>query len=60
MSRSIFDGSGAAKEALHGVWELGCLATKLFGVGGVQLESHAKQALKFSEFKFECPGMLQC
>jgi hypothetical protein len=53
MSRSIFDGSGAAKEALHGVWELGCLATKLFGVGGVQLESHAKQALKFSKFKLK-------
>jgi len=53
MSRSIFEGIGAAKEVLqnfkpicttapelgelHGVLELGCLAKKLVGVGGVQL-----------------------
>jgi len=51
-------GFGAAKEVLknstsicttapwswqlHGVLELGCLARKLAGVAGVQLQSHAK------------------
>ena len=61
MSRSIIEVSGAAKEVLqnsrpictaapefgllHGVLELGCLAAKLVGVGGVELWSHAKQAL---------------
>jgi len=51
-------GVGAAKEVLqnstsicttapwswqlHGVLELGCLAGKLAGVAGVQLQSHAK------------------
>jgi hypothetical protein len=34
---------------LHGVLELGCLATNLFGVGGVLLHSHAKQALNGAE-----------
>ena len=29
---------------LQGVLELGCLAGKLVGVAGVQLQSHAKQA----------------
>jgi len=61
MSRSIFEGIGAAKEVLqnfkpicttapelgelHGVLELGCLAKKLVGVGGVQLQSRVKQTL---------------
>ena len=30
---------------LHRVLELACLARKLFGAAGVQLQSHAKQAL---------------
>ena len=30
---------------LHGVLELGCLAGKLAGVAGVQLQSHAKHPL---------------
>ena len=54
-------GVGAAKEVLqnstsicttapwswqlHGVLELGCLAGKLAGVAGVQLQSHAKHPL---------------
>ena len=65
MSRSILDESGAAKEVLqnsrpictaapefgllHGVLELGYLATKLVGVGGVELWSHIKQALDVHE-----------
>jgi len=56
--------SGAAKEVLqnstficttvpwswqlHGVLELRCLARKLAGVAGVQLQSHAKHALNSS------------
>jgi hypothetical protein len=34
---------------LHGVLELGCLAAKLVGVGGVELWSHIKQALDVHE-----------
>ena len=30
---------------LHEILELDCLATKLFGAAGVQLQNHAKQAL---------------
>jgi hypothetical protein len=30
---------------LHGVLELGCLARKLVGAAGVQLQSHAKHPL---------------
>ena len=57
-------GVGAAKEVLqnstsicttapwswqlHGVLELGCLAGKLAGVAGVQLQSHAKHPLSVS------------
>ena len=34
---------------LHGVLELGCLAAKLVGVGGVELWSHVKQVLDVHE-----------
>jgi len=62
-------GVGAAKEVLqnstsicttapwswqlHGVLELGCLAGKLAGVAGVQLQSHAKHPLNISLFKLQ-------
>ena len=36
---------------LHRVLELACLARKLFGAAGIQLQSHAKQALRWSTLK---------
>jgi hypothetical protein len=61
MSRSIFEGLGAAKEVLqnskpiftiasklgtlHRVLELKYLARKLIGIGGVQLQSQTKHTI---------------